>query len=324
MNDTTGAPNIIISDCLKTVGLDGRLLAMDPDGLCLMEIDDFSDVEGKPWAALWPVESQFLVTAAVEQAVAGRVARFSADCPTAKGTPKRWEVSVAPIRNIEGEIVALQSLSQDVTRREHDTRERVLVSRELAHRIKNLFAVVDRLVHLSSRTQPEARTFVEGFRQRLGGLGRAIAFIHPIDVAEVGEAPRTVKGLIAALAAPYGQSGASIVVEGDDADIAQDAVTSVAMVLNELATNAVKYGALKDAGGRLSIRLIRGPETVVIHWNEDVERAADRPVTPGFGTSLLDRTVRHQLSGTLTRDWTATGLQVRLELPLAVLGAEAR
>lgn len=319
LGEITGPGGPVISDCLKTIGLDGSVQAIDPAGMCLMEIDDFTTVAGTPWASLWPVESQSLVNASIQQAAGGKVARFSADCPTAKGHMKSWEVAVVPVRNAHGDIVALQSLSQDVTLREHDRRETAIVSQELSHRIKNLFAVVDSLIHLSGRTETASRPFVDGLRERLQGLGRAIAYIHPMVADDMATAPRTLKGLIVVLVAPYELAGARISVAGEDADIGQHAVTSVAMVLNELATNAVKYGAMKDGEGTLTIRLAKAATKMVIQWEERGSPVPDGEVVPGFGTSLLDRTVKSQLGGTIERHWASDGLTVRIEIPLARL-----
>lgn len=316
MIEVSGPADYKIFDCLKTITVDGALLSIDPDGACLMEIDDFEVVAGQPWASLWPVESQFLVSASVQQAAKGKVARFSADCPTAKGTPKSWEVTVTPIRNADGDVVALQSLSHDVTRREHDRRETALVSRELSHRIQNLFALVDGLIHLSCRTEPTAKPFVDRLRQRLEGLGRAIAYINPVDGEDVRSAPRTLKGLITALMQPYMLAGAAITVEGDDAHVGSQSVTSIAMVFNELATNAVKYGAIKDVSGELKIHLLRSADMLVVSWEERCAARTIRDIKAGFGTSLLDRTVRFQLAGSIERDWSETGLIVRLTIPL--------
>ena len=307
-------------DCLKTIGLDGTLLAMDYDGVCVMEIDDFQAVAGTPWEALWPVECRPIVLASVETALAGRVARFSADCPTLKGTMKSWDVSVAPIRDAQGQIIALQSLSRDVTKRESSRREDKLVSRELSHRIANLFAVVDGLIHLSGRRHDGAGPFVATLRERLGGLGRAISFIHPMNNGDLAAAPRTVQGLIAALLAPYTEAGASVSVTGDDADVGQGALTSVAMVLNELATNAVKYGAMRDTRGHLDIRLIRQQETLLIEWSESGVGDLGVPTETGFGTTLLDRTIQSQLEGTIQRMWAPDGLTALISVPISSLG----
>lgn len=320
MTDLSASVGSQITDCLKTIGLDGTLQAIDPDGLCLLEIDDFQSVVGRPWMELWPLDSQTLVERSIREAASGKVIRFKADCPTPKGNLKTWEVCVTPIRGPTNRILALQAVSQDITQREHDRREAALVSKELAHRIKNLFAVVDSLIHLSVRSQPEARPFVKTLRERLDGLGRAISFINPMDEAELDAAPRTVKGLITALLVPYRDAGATVVVTGDDAAIGKDLITSLSLVLNELATNAVKYGAIKDAAGEIAIDITRTVDRLIICWTETGLAAppADGPI-PGFGTMLLNRTVRTQLSGAIDREWLADGLKVRLSIPLARL-----
>lgn len=315
----TDAATPDITDCLKTVSLDGALVHMDYDGMCLMEIDDFSTVDGKPWASLWPEDAQSLVEQSVAQACSGKVARFSASCPTAKGTPKSWEVSVSPIRNEAGEIVALQSLSHDITRREFERHETRLVARELSHRIKNLFAVVDSLISLSSRHQPETVPFVAALRQRVTGLSRAIAFIHP---AEGGDAPTptTVTRLIEALVEPYRGTGATIEVSGDEIAVSADAVTSLALVINELATNALKYGALREATGLLAIVVARRGKELLIRWSEIGPEISTAETLSGFGTQLLDRTVRGQLGGAVDRSWSPTGLKADIVIPLHNLG----
>ncbi|MEQ7156084.1 HWE histidine kinase domain-containing protein [Brevundimonas aurifodinae] len=317
MTDSTAATVVDITDCLKTIGLDGTLRNIDPDGLCLLEIDDFGSVVGQPWKLLWPSVSQSLVEGSIRQAASGKVARFTAECPTAKGVTKTWDVCVTPIRDTLGDVYALQAISQDISRREHDRRETALVSKELSHRIKNLFAVVDSLIHLSARSQPEVRPFVQTLRQRLDGLGRAISFICPMDDADLETAPKTVKGLITALLVPYRDAGANVTLTGDDTVIGKDVITSLSLVLNELATNAVKYGAIKDASGELVIHLNQSADRLIIDWTETgLALTPSGDPTPGFGTMLLNRTVRAQLSGTIEREWLAEGLHVSLSIPL--------
>lgn len=316
MQDPAAKRPLILTDCLKTIGLDGTLRAMDVDSLCLMEIDDFQTVAGQPWSALWPTESQHIVEESIARAAGGKVARFNADCPTAKGTMKSWEVLVTPVRDDAGVIVALQSVSHDVSDREHSHRESVLVSRELSHRIKNLFAVIDSVISLSARSEPSARPFFETLRDRLSGLSRAISFINPTEEDDLNTSPRTVKGLIEALLAPYRLAGANITVTGDDMVIGKGSVTSLSLVLNEMATNAIKYGAIKDAAGRLSINVSNATDNLIIEWVESgVPVALGDNTKPGFGTMLLDRMMSNQLSGTLDREWRDDGLRMRLSIP---------
>lgn len=104
-------------DCIKLIELDGRLSYMNPNGLCLMEIDDFASVSGAFWWDLWPPESVETIRSAIEAARQGRPVRFEAYCPTARGRPRWWDVSVAPIVDETGAVTRLSSISRDITER---------------------------------------------------------------------------------------------------------------------------------------------------------------------------------------------------------------
>lgn len=102
-------------DCVKLLDLEGRLLSMNVNGRCLMEIEDFDLLRGTLWPTLWPEETRPILCSALEEARAGRVARFTADCPTAKGTSKSWNVLVAPSFDSVGQVVQILSISRDLT-----------------------------------------------------------------------------------------------------------------------------------------------------------------------------------------------------------------
>ena len=103
------------SDCVKILDASGCLQFMNNNGLCLMEIDDFTVVKDKPWWSLWPEGEQMKVREAVEKAGRGEVAHFQASAPTAKQTSKSWDVIVAPLPGQVGEPVKLISVSRDTT-----------------------------------------------------------------------------------------------------------------------------------------------------------------------------------------------------------------
>ena len=106
------------ADCVKVLDLDGRLLLMNTPGLCAMEIDDFGSVCGQEWEAIWPAAARGDIERSVARAVCGDVSTFQAYCPTAKGAPKWWEVTVSPVRDAEGgRVVRLLAVSRDVTER---------------------------------------------------------------------------------------------------------------------------------------------------------------------------------------------------------------
>ena len=113
-------------DCIKVLDTDGRLMLMNENGINLLEIDEFGEFCGKGWETLWPPESREKIATAVAAAVEGTTGHFQAFAPTAKGTPKWWDVVVAPIRDADGRVTRVISVSRDITagrQAEDDLRE---------------------------------------------------------------------------------------------------------------------------------------------------------------------------------------------------------
>jgi PAS domain S-box-containing protein len=102
------------SSCVKVLDVEGRLLFMNSAGRCVMEVEDFSQVEGRPWVSFWPEYARPQIARALAAALDGEEQRLKADCPTAKGTLKTWRVTVSPL--VEGGlVVALLATSEDIT-----------------------------------------------------------------------------------------------------------------------------------------------------------------------------------------------------------------
>lgn len=102
-------------DCVKVIARDGTLTFMSELGRDLLEIEAGAVPFGQPWTALWPEESRGAVAAALGEAETGKVVRFCGFCPTARGTPKWWDVVVSPMRSSDGGIACFLSVSRDVT-----------------------------------------------------------------------------------------------------------------------------------------------------------------------------------------------------------------
>ena len=313
----------VSEDCVKVVGLDGRLLAMNANGLCLMEIDDFAALRGRPWAMLWPEAQRSLVEAAVARARDGQVTRFSADGTTAKGNPRSFEVLVSPVFGSDGAPVHCVSISRDVTERLRIEQENAVLVGELAHRIKNMFAVVDGVIGLSARGDNAVAPFVTALRARILSLGRAVAYVIPSHSRAASDVGRhTLHGLLGVLLGPYGDAS-RIRIAGDDLPVGRTATTSIALVANELATNALKYGALSLADGLVTVTTRQAGTDLEMVWEEQGPAAATAPAAgaaEGFGTLLLENAVTRQLGGRIARDWGPQGLVVSIALPLERLG----
>ncbi|MBA2492652.1 MAG: diguanylate cyclase [Gammaproteobacteria bacterium] len=136
------------ADCVNVLNTDGKLLFMNGPGMSLMEIDDFSPFIGRAWAELWPSRVRPEPIAAVTKALAGAVGRFQELCPTAKGTPKWWDVMVTPVRNAAGEIVRLLSVARDTTAsKQSEDRLVYLANYDTLTELPNRVLFMDRMTH---------------------------------------------------------------------------------------------------------------------------------------------------------------------------------
>ena len=123
-------------DCLKILDTQGRLQFMNFNGLCQMEIDDFSLFKNQLWWDFWGKENINLVKGAVETALNGQVTDFIAFCPTAKGTPKWWHITVTPVGSAVDGIYQLLSVSRDITAQKNAEEEISKLNNLLEEKVK--------------------------------------------------------------------------------------------------------------------------------------------------------------------------------------------
>lgn len=123
-------------DCVKVLELDGNMISMNYPGMCLMEIDDSELFRGELWTNNWEGEYNRLAREAVEKAKRGESAFFQGFARTAKGTPKWWDVTVAPVRDASGRVSRLLVNSRDITERKQaeSELEKLLLSEQSARR----------------------------------------------------------------------------------------------------------------------------------------------------------------------------------------------
>jgi len=209
-------------------------------------------------------------------------------------------------------------LGAEIQRRRAAEEAGELITRELAHRIKNIFSVIASLVALSARGHPEARDFAGQLGDRIAALGRANDFVRPHVGGSSHPEAQSLLGLIEALMAPYQDAQrVRIRIEGQDAPVGRSSVTTLALVLHELATNAVKYGALSSPSGLVTIKSVSNLTCLTLSWQEQGGPEIEKPPEQeGFGTVLSHRAVAAQLGSTLYQEWRREGLMLRLEIPL--------
>jgi PAS domain S-box-containing protein len=181
-------------------------------------------------------------------------------------------LTVSPIKNAKGEVVAASKIARDITEIKRAQARQELLLREMDHRIKNLFAVATSVLSVSARSTDSVSQLVESAGGRLSALARAhsLTLSHASsDVAPIARRA-TLHSLIEAIIAPHQGEGESrrLFIVGCDMEISGPAISSVALLLHEFATNSVKYGGLSARDGKIQIHCGAIAGTVVITWTE--------------------------------------------------------
>jgi two-component sensor histidine kinase len=188
------------------------------------------------------------------------------------------------------------------------------LTRELNHRVKNTLASIISIISLTRRRT----TSLNDFADSLEGRVRALSATHDLlTQSEWGTTP--LRSVVKAELAPYSGGGNEVVMDGPDIELAPNDALSLGLAIHELATNAAKYGALSQQGGRVSINWrSEGEELVVVDWVErgGPEVAAER--TPGFGTDLIQKIVAHELRQPVAIRFDPEGVSCTLRVPLRV------
>jgi two-component sensor histidine kinase len=188
--------------------------------------------------------------------------------------------------------------------------ERSLLVGELSHRVKNLIGVVSSVAKLSARGNPEAQPFLESFSSRLVAMSTA----HDKLVAGDWKGADLRDVVASVVAAHLDINETSIVLDIPSLVIDASFAQTFALLVHELLTNAIKYGALKGAAGRVTFSATRakanGGSVIEFEWRETGGPPAVAPQSPGFGHRLLDMAVR-QKGGTVKLDWKPEGLVCR-------------
>jgi len=237
-------------------------------------------------------------------------------------------VNVSLMRSADGTRQQLIGVAQDITERKVAQEQQGLLVRELNHRIKNLFAITEGMITLSARSAATPREYARNIRGRL----KALAVAHELILPGVGGEedtladPTGLETLLRRILSPYVEvssdvSGARLVLDGPSVPLGARAVTTLALIVHELATNAAKYGALSVDEGHLRITWRCVDEALILKWQETGGPAlSGPPKSKGFGTVISNHSVRDQFGGILSHTWDVKGLSVELSVPMERLG----
>ena len=185
-----------------------------------------------------------------------------------------------------------------------------LLARELNHRVKNLFAVILAIVKMSGKGDPAAKPTIDKIAQRLHALLRS----HEVTQGATANPVVDLRELVETALAPYRLDATRCRIEGEAVTLRATLAVPLGLVLHELVTNAVKYGALADTNGKLAVEWLRDGVRVRVRWREDGAPLAAGPAGEGFGSMLIASSAR-QIDGTIERSFHPGGVEVVMDFP---------
>lgn len=233
----------------------------------------------------------------------------------------RWTLGRAlPVRDGAGRITRWIGTCTDIDNAKKEAERNEILSRELSHRIKNIFAVIGGLIGLSAREHPQAKDYAIKLKERVAALGRAHELAR--RRSDRGGNPDVIHvslhELLRELMSPYpALAMGRIAIAGDDLAVDDRSTTPIALAFHELATNSAKYGAI-GSGGTLTLKVAISEMWANIEWAEHIGVGAPKIArgVPGFGSRLISLSIERQLIGKIENEWRDDGLTVRLRIPI--------
>jgi two-component sensor histidine kinase len=192
--------------------------------------------------------------------------------------------------------------------------QQTLRNRELSHRLKNTLAMVQAIASQTLRNAPDFESAKEALAARLIALGKA----HDILLTGARESAGIDAVIAGALAIHDDGQAGRLALEGPMIEVGPKAALSLALMMHELATNAVKYGALSVPGGRVAVTWSLDADAMVrMLWTESGGPKVAPPTRKGFGSRLIERGLAGAVGGSVGLAYEPDGVVCRVEAPLS-------
>ncbi len=211
----------------------------------------------------------------------------------------------------DGTPYRMVGTNMDVTdRKMAEQRQRLLIN-ELNHRVKNTLAIVQGIAWQSFRHSGAPRSAVESFEGRLAALAAA----HDVLTRQSWEAA-PIASIVAGAFAPHHAGDGRLTAEGPALDLEPKAAVALSLAMHELATNAVKYGALSTDAGRVEVRWTAVGPKLELTWREIGGPPVSAPLHRGFGARLLEQGLSEELGGRVRLEFPPQGVTCVVEATL--------
>ena len=222
----------------------------------------------------------------------------------------------SPLVDQSGRVIGVASVVEDVTESRLTQQRQDFMMAELDHRVKNNLAAVISLAEQTGRGSTDYKQFLETFMGRV----RAMSRMHSV-LARSRWKGADLRTLVTQTLEAFGSGSAGKTsVVGESVMIGPRAAQAMAMALNELATNAMKYGALSNATGSVHVSWTmatqKAERQVSVRWEERGGPRVTPPERRGFGTQLIEGTIAYELRGTVRTEYAPSGVVCKMVVPL--------
>ena len=276
----------------------------------------FPDVWAEAWDEIAPI---------AERAMAGE-ATFIEDFPlvinrSGHDEQCHFTFCYSPIRDENGAIAGMIDTVVETTNNMRMQARQETLNRELQHRIKNMLSTIAAISSQTLRNAPSLDEASRALQSRIMALGTAHA-----TVSQSGIGRASIHQVVTGATKPHGADNEQIEIEGPDILLDERQSLALSLAVNELATNAIKHGALSVPDGKISIRwgaqrAEDGELVFRFQWEETDGPPVQPPSRTGFGTTLIGRIVPTDFDGSAEIDYATTGLRYRLITELDKLGS---
>ena len=238
-----------------------------------------------------------------------------AQTPGGAPEPRFLDFVYQPIRDGAGAVIGIFVEGYDVTERVRSEEQRKLLLDELNHRVKNTLATVQSIAAQTLRVTPDPAVFRAVFEARL----MALSGVHNL-LTKANWEGAALDEILRTELAPYGAS--RFTLDGPVVRLSAQESLTFALVTHELATNAAKYGALSAPEGRVRVAwrtasIGDGPHRLVVDWREEGGPPVKPPIHRGFGSRLIERSIRDDVDGETIMAFEPQGLHCRIALRLS-------
>jgi PAS domain S-box-containing protein len=225
---------------------------------------------------------------------------------------QRWCIGTAAASvDAAGRVVRISGVTTDITDRKEAEERQGLLAREVDHRARNALTVIQSIIRLTRAKS------VDDYVLAIEGRIKAMALAHTL-LSDSRWHGADLGTLAAEELAPY-RAGDKIEISGSNISLQPATAQGLALALHELATNAVKHGALSSMTGKVSLDWRLQPDTLILHWTENGGPHVAPPSASNFGLKVILASMEQQLGGKAAFDWDPKGLRCVLSIPRSEL-----